>query len=86
MPPDFGPTARGVVLAEEPELQVKTTETGHIVCHLYYLIQAPDVSRPSIPSQTTGETRRVKAHPCPAMTESLASGAKTSHRPFAINR
>ena len=47
MPPDFGPTERGTVFAEEPELQVKTTETGHIACHFYYLIQALDVSRPS---------------------------------------
>ncbi|MDQ0320898.1 hypothetical protein QO002_003036 [Pararhizobium capsulatum DSM 1112] len=47
MPPDFGPTARGTVFAEEPELQVKTTETGHIVCHLLLTNQAPDVPRPS---------------------------------------
>ncbi|MDQ0321686.1 hypothetical protein QO002_003824 [Pararhizobium capsulatum DSM 1112] len=49
MPPDFGPTARGTVFAEEPELQVKTTETGHIACHLLLTNQAPDVPRPIPP-------------------------------------
>ena len=60
-----------VTPAEKPELQVKTTETGHIACHFYLLNQAHDVSRPIPPvasarrdhirPNATGVTRRVKA-------------------------
>jgi len=36
MPPGSGPR-KGAVLAEKPQLQVKTTETGHVACHLLLL-------------------------------------------------